>query len=58
MKTTPMLVSLAVLLFASGSAAAQSTQEHKLSWLQGCWAVVSQEPSSSSPSSWPGAQPA
>jgi hypothetical protein len=32
-----------VLLGASGTAAAQSTQEHKLSWLQGCWAVVSQE---------------
>ena len=43
MKTTPTLVSLALLLGASGSAAAQSTQEHKLSWLQGCWAAVSQE---------------
>ena len=43
MKTTPTLVCLAVLLGASSSAAAQSTQEHKLSWLQGCWAVVSQE---------------
>ena len=43
MKTTPMLLSLAVLMGASGAAAAQSTQEHKLSWLQGCWAVVSQD---------------
>ena len=38
-----MLLSLAVLLGMSGSAAAQSTQEHKLGWLQGCWAAVSQE---------------
>jgi len=43
MKTTPTLVTLALLLGASGPADAQSTQEHKLSWLQGCWAVVSQD---------------
>ena len=43
MKTVPILLSLGLLLGAAGSAAAQSTQTHKLGWLQGCWAVVSQE---------------
>ena len=43
MKTDPILLSLGLLLGAAGSAAAQSTQTHKLGWLQGCWAVVSQE---------------
>jgi len=46
MKTTPTLLSLAVLLGAampSVPVAAQAPQEHKLAWLQGCWAVVSQD---------------
>ena len=43
MKTAPMLLSLGLLLGLAGNAAAQSTQAHKLGWLQGCWAVVSQE---------------
>ena len=43
MKTAPMLLSLAVLLGTAGSASAQATQAHKLGWLQGCWAAVSQE---------------
>ena len=43
MKTIPILLSLGLLLGAAGNAAAQSTQSHKLGWMQGCWAVVSQE---------------
>jgi len=43
MKTVQILLSLGLLLGVAGSAAAQSTQAHKLGWLQGCWAVVSQE---------------
>jgi hypothetical protein len=42
MKTVPMLLSLGLLLGLAGNAAAQSTQAHKLGWLQGCWAVVNQ----------------
>ena len=42
MKTVPMLLSLGLLLGLAGNAAAQSTQSHKLGWLQGCWAVVNQ----------------
>ena len=43
MKTAPTLLSLAVLLGTAGNAAAQATHDHKLGWLQGCWAIVSQE---------------
>ena len=43
MKTAPMLLSLGLLLGFAGGASAQSTHAHKLGWLQGCWAVVSQE---------------
>ena len=42
MKTVPMLLSLGLLLGVAGNVAAQSTQSHKLGWLQGCWAVVNQ----------------
>jgi hypothetical protein len=42
MKTTPLLLSLA-LLAAPASPWAQSTQSHKLGWLQGCWATVNQD---------------
>lgn len=42
MKTSPMLLSLALLFGVAGSASAQSTQAHKLGWLQGCWATVNQ----------------
>ncbi|MEO8524078.1 MAG: DUF6265 family protein [Caldimonas sp.] len=43
MKTTPILLSLALLLAVSDVAPAQAPQSHKLAWLQGCWAMVNQE---------------
>ena len=42
MKTTPLLLSIACLV-APALASAQAMQPHKLAWLQGCWATVSQE---------------
>ncbi len=42
MKTTPLLLSLA-LAFLPAVPRAQSTQAHKLGWLQGCWAAVNQD---------------
>ncbi len=43
MKTASKLLSLALLLALAEGAAAQATHEHKLGWLQGCWAAVNQE---------------
>ena len=43
MKSAPTLLALATLLGLAGNAAAQATHDHKLGWLQGCWAIVNQE---------------
>lgn len=42
MKTTTLLLSLA-LIVAPATPWAQTTQVHKLGWLQGCWAMVNQD---------------
>jgi hypothetical protein len=43
MKTSPLLLSLALLLTVSDVVPAQATHSYKLGWLQGCWATVNQE---------------
>ncbi len=43
MKITPTLLSLGLLLAVADVAPAQAPQSHKLGWMQGCWAMVSQE---------------
>jgi hypothetical protein len=43
MKTSPILLSLALLLTVSDVVPAQATHSYKLGWLQGCWAMVNQE---------------
>lgn len=43
MKIAPTLLSLSLLLAVANVAPAQAPQTHKLGWLQGCWAMVSQE---------------
>lgn len=42
MKNTPLWLSLALVVLASG-ASAQGMQSHRLGWLQGCWATVNQD---------------
>lgn len=43
MKATPLLLSLVLLLTVPDVAPAQAPHSHRLGWLQGCWALVSQE---------------
>jgi hypothetical protein len=43
MKTSPLLLSLALTLTVPDVAPAQATHAYKLGWMQGCWAMVNQE---------------